>query len=199
MVPKTNALSIRPQDPLITFQATIKYLLLELPPPCRSGENASSLQVSRVAVGIIFEMFPTPREAFTAFFIICGRRFSGVFTRAFTRLLQVLFTRLLRGFHNGFINMLQGVYIAAHKDCTRCFNYFREAFTGVLEFVYMVVTRCLKKCLQGVLQGVYKLFYKKCLPCFAMCSKGFYMVFARFFAIYFTRCPQGFYKAFARF
>jgi hypothetical protein len=114
LVPKINALSIRPQDPLITSQATIAHPLPELPPPRRSGENASNLQVLRVAAGIIAETFPALCKASTTFFTICVTTFFKSFHKLLARRLQGFYkvvTRLSQCFYKYFTGMfLEGIW-----------------------------------------------------------------------------------------
>ena len=99
-----------------------------------------------------------------------------------------------------FFHILQGVYKAVYKDCTRflivfsclvqsCYIMFSNAGARVFTSVfyndfYMIFTRCLTKlftrCFTRCLQSV----QKEVLIMFLQCvQKGFYKVFARFFAI----------------
>ena len=168
LVPKTNALSTRPQDQLITSQATITKPLPELLPPRRSGENVSNLQVLRVAAGIIFEMFPAPRKAFTKFFhnLCCSvfQEFSQVVYKAFTRLLQGLYKVVTRP---------SPCFFIFYKVLTKQFTRIVRGFQLFLVVLYKAVTLCLAM----LLQGFYKCFYN-----------DFYMIFTRCLTKLFTRC-----------
>ena len=193
LVLKTNALSTWPQDRLVTSQATITKPLPELPPPRQSAENASNHQVLRVVAGIIFEMCPAPRKAFTKCLATCDAALFKSFHKLFARRLQCFcraFTGLLRGFHRVF-HILQGVYKAVYRDCARpltvfsclvqsCYIIFSNAAARILQvFFTMFFTWSLRgvwqRCLQGALKGVHKVFYRKCLLCLWSVFKRFFL------------------------